>query len=81
MTPYHAQLISQLDQMNAALADVFAHLDEEQLCIVRRINENVEAAGAKVDHPDARLAFRAASMAISRAMTEREVAKEIADAE
>lgn len=81
MTPRHAQLISQLDQMNAALAEVFAHLDGEQLAIVRKINRNIDDACGKVESPDARMAFRAASMAISRAMTEREVAKELADAE
>jgi len=81
MTPRHAQLITELDQMNAALADAFAHLDDDQLAIVRKINQNIDAARGKVESPDARLAFLAASMAISRAMTEREVAKELADAE
>lgn len=81
MTPRQAQLISQLDQMNAALAEAFAHLDDEQLAIVRKINSNIDDARGKVDSPDARLAFHAASMAISRSLTERQVAKELADAE
>jgi len=79
MNPAHAKLISQLDQMNAALADAFDGLDHEESEIVRQVRDRLERHAGNEDNPG-RLAFKVASMAISRLIVESQV-REVLNAE
>lgn len=74
-------IIAHLDQTNAAVAEVFASLDAPQLDVVRRVRENIDAAADGLECCRIAVAFKAASMAISRALAELEVSAEVADAE
>lgn len=81
MTPRQMTLVAHLDQTNAAVAEVFANLDAPQLAVVRRVRENIDAAAEGLECRRMAVAFKAASMAISRALAELEVTQELADAE
>lgn len=78
MTPRQMTLIAHLDQTNAAVAEVFANLDAPQLAVVRRVRENIDATADGLECRRIAVAFKAASMAISRALAELEVSAEVA---
>lgn len=79
MKPSHAKLISQLDQMNAALAEAFDGLDHEDSEIVRQIRDRFELHASNEDCPG-RMAFKIVSMSISRLIVESHV-REVLNAE
>lgn len=79
MNQTHAKLIAQLDQMNAALAEAFDGLDHEDGEIVRQIRDRLERHAGSEDCPG-RLAFKVASMSITRLIVESQV-REVLNAE
>lgn len=79
MNPAHAKLISEVDQMNAALAEAFDGLDQADSEIVRQIRDRLERHASNEENPG-RLAFKVASMSISRLIVESQV-REVLNAE
>ncbi len=79
MNPAHAKLISEVDQMNAALAEAFDGLDQADSEIVRQIRDRLERHASNEENPG-RLAFNVASMSISRLIVESQV-REVLNAE